>query len=99
MTRLMIPVEIPVEVIADALAPDIARALQQREGDKTTKKHRAPSQSLVEAARILADALTRFEDSEGTRDEQRARANLKAAASGVRKAYRNFTKPIRGPQS
>ncbi|MDQ0454629.1 hypothetical protein [Rhizobium paknamense] len=91
MKKLVVPVEIPVDQLADAVGPLVIRALRAAEREEEAAAlHRPPMQALTQAARALWHALNRYETSQGTRDEKRALNALLAASKGVRNAIRTI---------
>ncbi|BCH58961.1 MULTISPECIES: hypothetical protein [Rhizobium/Agrobacterium group] len=91
MKKLVVPVEIPVDQLADAVGPLVIKALRAAEReDEAAVLRRPPIQALIQAGRTLWHALNRYEASEGTRDERRALNALLAASKGVRNAVKTI---------
>lgn len=91
MKTLVVPVEIPVDQLADIVGPLVIKALRAAEREEEAAiLRRPPIRALIQASRTLWQALNRYEASQGTRDEKRALNALLAASKGVRSAIKTI---------
>jgi len=91
MKTLVVPVEIPVDQLADAVGPLVIKALRAADREEAAAaQRRPPMQAVIQAGQTLWHALDRYEASVGTRDERRALNVLLAASKGVRRASKNL---------
>lgn len=87
-----ITVQMPVADVLNTLAPQIDDIVKSRvvEIRQQLKATRSQAAALSHATDELVSAITRYENSQHTRDERAAVNNLIAAAKGFRKAHRAY---------
>ncbi len=80
---------IPLDMIVEALRPAVIDAVVATTRTEQRARRKDAALALVDAARAVAKALARYEESKGTRDETRALNHLIAAATGVRRVLKD----------
>ncbi|MGV8939067.1 MAG: hypothetical protein ACOH2J_18255 [Allorhizobium sp.] len=95
MITFPVTIQLPLQAIADAVGPEVMRAVEAARREKEAgRKTRPVLETLLQAVGNLSGALTRYENSVGSRDEPRAFNALIAASKGVRTAQRNYHHPL-----
>lgn len=84
LRTIPITIELPVKAIADAVGPDIIRAMRLDGKQRAAEAlQRPPVTALINAAGKLSVALSKYEQSQHGHDRQRALVHLIAASKGV----------------
>ncbi len=95
MITFPVTIDLPLKAIADAVGPEVMRAVEAARREKEAgRKARPALTTLLGAATRLTNALARYENSAGSRDERKALDALIASSKGVRSALQNFKHPL-----
>lgn len=84
-----VSVLMPISDLVAAAQPEIDRMVEQRligSGHRPSIRIRDRAQALQVSIDGVISAITRLENSQGTRDEVAAQLNLNSAARGLRRA-------------
>ena len=95
MITFPVTIDLPLKAIADAVGPEVMRAVQAARREKEAgRKTRPPLDALLAAIGKHIGALARYENSAGSRDERKALDALITSSKGVRSALQNFKHPL-----